>query len=346
MAKAPSPPEEAAAGSAPTATKKEKRRRSRRGQGSLWLAGRTWQISYYRNGRRFRESSWKAKKSAERLLDFFGGRRAAQVTTADVGAYVERRRQAGFANGSINRELAALKRMYRLAVQGERLFKAPHIPMLKEAPPRLGFFEAEQFQAVLRHLRPELRLIALFAYETGWRRDEVLHMEWRRVDLEQGSVRLDPGTTKNREGRVAYLSAPLLEQLRAHAEATREFGRKRGAVVRWVFHRRGERIGSLQRSWRTACRKAGVPGMILHDLRRTAVRNLVRAGVPERVAMQISGHKTRSVFERYNIVSDGDLREAARRIGAAMASVADGSPARTEPARKARQGAARVTASA
>jgi integrase len=103
-----------------------------------------------------------------------------------------------------------------------------------------------------------------------------------------------------------------------------ELLRAAGRLVPWVFHRDGERIVSFHRAWRTACRAAGVPGRIPHDLRRTAVRNLVRAGVPETVAMKLTGHKTRSVFERYNIVSEGDLREAARKLDGATGLVLPG----------------------
>jgi len=269
---------------------------------------------YAVNGKR---SLGKARKSTERLGEFFGGTRAAKITTADVRAYVERRQAAGFANGSINRELAALKRMFRLAVQGGRLHRAPHIPMLQEAAPRAGFFEAERFEAVVRNLPEAIRPVALFSHETGWRFREIITLEWRQVDLEQGCARLDPGTTKNREGRLAYLSPALLDVLRRQRAETQRLERAKGSIIPSVFHRRGRPVLGFRRAWLTACRKAGAPGMLFHDLRRTAVRNMVRAGVPERVAMQIRGHKTRAVFERYNIVSEGDLREAARKIGGA-----------------------------
>jgi integrase len=93
-------------------------------------------------------------------------------------------------------------------------------------------------------------------------------------------------------------------------------------IVRWVFHRNGKPIRTFKGAWKTACVNTGLPGRIPHDFRRTAVRNLVRAGVPERVAMMMTGHKTRSVFERYNIVSEADLQDAARKLDVAAIAAA------------------------
>lgn len=76
----------------------------------------------------------------------------------------------------------------------------------------------------------------------------------------------------------------------------------------------GERIRSFRKRWTKACPEAGCPGMIRHDLRRTACRNMVNLGVPERVVMRVMGHKTRSMLDRYVIVSPEDLRDAARRL--------------------------------
>src|SRR6266481_2402563 len=129
-----------------------------------------------------KRSVGKAEKSVAHLAQYFGGYRAVNITTHDVRAYIETRQHAGLANGTINRELAALKRMFQLGTSA-RLLSAdhiPNIPMLKEAPPRAGFFEAEQFKAVLRYLRPEIKPVALFAHETGWRLREVITLEWRQ----------------------------------------------------------------------------------------------------------------------------------------------------------------------
>ena len=92
--------------------------------------------------------------------------------------------------------------------------------------------------------------------------------------------------------------------------------REKGIVCPWVFHRDGKEVRCFRRSWLTACKKAGVPGNVPHDFRRTASRNLIRAGVPEAVAMKLTGHRTRSVFARYNIVSERDLVHAARQLEA------------------------------
>jgi integrase len=169
-----------------------------------------------------------------------------------------------------------------------------------------------------------------FAYVTGWRiNSEVLPLQWRQVDLRVGEVRLDPGATKNRDGRVFYLTTELHQLLKEQRVAADEIQRQKKMIVRHVFfHRDVTKAGALghwagkgisadgfYHARRTAPVAAGCPGSIPHDFRRTAIRNMVRAGIPEGVAMKLSGHKTRSVFDRYNVVSDGDLRDAARRLG-------------------------------
>jgi integrase len=279
------------------------------------------------------------RRIRKHLQPFFGGRRMASITTADVRDYVAHRQEAGIvaargprtgeriddaSNASINRELTVLKRMFTLAVQADKLLRRPHIPLLEERNTRTGFFEIEQIAAVVAHLPAALGPVLEFAFLTGWRiPSEVLPLEWRQVDFKAGEIRLDPETTKNRDGRVF----PMTDDLRALLEAQYADHRRRtkaGQIVPWVFVRmiakgRGgpkepRRIVAFTKAWKAACVNAGCPGRIPHDLRRTAVRNMVRRGVPERVAMQLAGHKTRSVFDRYNIVSDGDLRTAATQL--------------------------------
>ena len=219
--------------------------------------------------------------------------------------------------------------MFNLAIQAGKLLQKPHFPMLREDNVRKGFFEREQYEAILKKLPPYLRPAVTFAYVTGWRTgSEVLPLEWRQVDLVAGEVRLEPGTTKNREGRTFYLTAELKELLEAQRKLASRIERDRDMIVQHVFfHSEKTRAGEFvawagkriayagfYHAWCRARVKAGCPASIPHDLRRTAIRNMVRAGIPERVAMSLSGHKTRSVFDRYNIVSDGDLREAASKL--------------------------------
>lgn len=259
----------------------------------------------------------------QHLKPFFTGWRAAMITTADVRKYITQRQEEKASNATINRELSALKRAFSLGIEAGKLTVKPKIPMLREDNVRIGFFEREQFEAVKAKLLPALRPVAHFAYITGWRvHSEVLPLQWRQVDLAAGTARLDAGTTKNGEGRLFRFTAELRMILEAQRAYTDTVQRERGCIIPWVFHRDGEQIHVFKRNWKTACRNAGCPGRIPHDFRRTAVRNMVRAGIPERVAMTMTGHKTRSVFERYNIVSETDLTEAARKLDTFTGTVA------------------------
>jgi integrase len=217
--------------------------------------------------------------------------------------------------------------MFSLAIQaGKRLYK-PYIPLLKEQNVGTGFFEPHQYTSVLAHLPTPLRAVIGLAYITGWRiPSEVLPLEWRNVDLDAGEIRLDAHTTKNGDGRVFPFTPELRELLEEQRRQADDLKRTRGLIVPWVFFRMvakkrgGEKyprpVRAFNKEWANACRAAGCPGRIPHDFRRTAVRNLVRASVPETIAMRLTGHKTRSVFDRYNIVSDIDLREAAAKLAA------------------------------
>jgi len=267
------------------------------------------------------------------LTPAFGGWRMAEITPDRIALYTSDRRTAGASAALVNRELAILRRMFTLCVQSGRLLYQPHIPRLRERNARAGFFERAAFESMRAHLPTALQPVVTFAYLTGWRIDsEVLTREWRHVDFEANEIRLDPGETKNGEPRVfpltADLRALLLDRLTARTAAVAA-----GYVCPWVFFRmvakgRGGRkypkpILRFNKAWKAACQAAQCPGRIPHDFRRTAIRNMTRAGVPEAHAMKLAGHLTRSVFARYNIVSASDLTEAAARLeGLVPASVA------------------------
>jgi len=161
---------------------------------------------------------------------------------------------------------------------------------------------------------PPLQPLVTFMFVTGWRISEVLKLQWRQVDLVAGRVRLEPGTTKNKKGRNFPLTRELRGLLEAQRAHTDSMQRERGIICPWVFHRNGVPVRDFYTAWRTACEKAGCPGKWPHDFRRTAVRNLGRKGISERVAMQMTGHKTRAIFDRYDIMSEGDLDDAARKL--------------------------------
>lgn len=259
------------------------------------------------------------------LTPIFSGYRMTEIGPPEIAAYVSHRRDTEkAAAGTVNRETDIIRRMFTLCVQGGLLLYQPHVPRLRERNARAGFFERSSFESVYRQLPEALQPVVAFANITGWRIDsEVLTREWRHVDFEANEIRLDPGETKNGEPRVFPLTQDL-RTLLLERRAAKDAAIAAGHVCPWVFFRmvakgRGGRkypkvIQRFDKAWATACKAAGCPGRLRHDFRRTAIRTMVRRGVPERVAMQLSGHLTRSVFERYNIVSAGDLMDAATRL--------------------------------
>jgi integrase len=268
--------------------------------------------NYRANGRR---SLSRVEDAVGHLRDFFFGSKAADITEDRLGAYIVYRQEQQAANATINRELAALKRGFRLA--GRKVGREPRFQMLQENNTRKGFFEPEQFQAVLKHLPDYLKPVFQVAYVTGWRvPSEVLTRKWQHIDLAANWLRLDPGESKNSDGRMFPLTLELRDLISQQLEKTRQLEKVTQRVIPWVFHRNGRPIKDYYSAWDEACRLAGLPDRIAHDLRRTAVRNLERAGVPRSAAMKLTGHKTESVYRRYAIVDEAMLREGGEKLSA------------------------------
>lgn len=279
--------------------------------------------------------SWdRAMRALIPLRVEFGGARLAAVTSARIAGYQAARLEHGIARATINYESAVLRRMLRLAYAQNLIARVPVVVTPKVDNARRGFFEAEDFALLRAELPDYLAAPATFAYLTGWRmRSEVVTLTWDAIDWAAGTVTLDAAQSKTKRARrfpfrVLPELAALLERQRAETSALE---RALGRVIPLVFHRRGRPMKDYYVAWRAALTRAqarATKGVLTlyaptdlaqrtpHDFRRTAARNLVRAGVSESVAMSITGHTTRSVFDRYDITSDRDQREAVAKLAA------------------------------
>lgn len=238
---------------------------------------------------------------------------AMNLTTQRIRQFIEERVTAEKKPATVNRETGALRQALRLALKEDRLNRMPHVPMLREQNTRQGFFERADFEAVCKALDEPIDDVARFAYLTGWRKGEVLPLSWAQVDRTAREVRLSD--SKNGRGRVlGYDAGSDLDQLLERRWTARAYKTRDGqdGLSEYLFHRDGQQVVDFRKAWTRACEAAKVPGRLFHDLRRTAARDMVRAGTPETVAMQVTGHKTRAVFDRYNISSADDVRTAIR----------------------------------
>ena len=134
------------------------------------------------------------------------------------------------------------------------------------------------------------------------------------MDFDEGALRLEGQRTKSGKPRTfPFKSYPALL---AVLESQREYADEwtRGKIVTHVFTNRGKPIKDYYAAWRAACKRAGLEGRMMHDMRRSAVRNMIRAGIPQDIAMKLSGHETDSIFSRYNIVNEDDLNDATAKL--------------------------------
>jgi integrase len=266
------------------------------------------------------------------LKPFFGNMKGSRVTTALLNKYIEhrkateivkfyklktgeiRRRNAGRfpANATINRELSLLRAAMYMGYEATppTVQRVPHFPMLEERNVRKGFLTDEQYSRLCDECAKVglwLRVLLELGATLGWRRNELLRLRVNQVDLSAKSIRLNPGETKNDEGREVSMTSTLHPLLTACIE-----GKKPDDFV--ITRPQGSQVRYFRATWNKVTTAAGVPGLLFHDLRRTAARALRRAGVAEGVIMKIGGWKTRNVFERYAIVSQSDIRDAMAKL--------------------------------
>jgi integrase len=235
----------------------------------------------------------------------FGTKMANELTSQDLEWYASRQQKEKYANASTNRVFQCLRRAYRFAG-----LTPPKIELLDEDNRRTGFAAAEQMEKLLAALPNDgLRDYVRFAWCTGMRKAEAASLKWSFIHDNQLVVPAE--YCKAGKPHVIPISGPLVEiiERRRAARALKSNG---GAaqLCEFLFHRDGLPIREFRKSWRTAARSAGCGNLLFHDLRRSAVRDMIRSGVPQSVAMKITGHRTIAVFNRYDITASDDMTAA------------------------------------
>lgn len=241
------------------------------------------------------------------LKNHFAFDRLIEITTNAVERYVNQRLEEKAQRSTINRELAYLRRGFRLLMKDGEISSMPVITLGGGERVREGFIEAADFNKLLEHLPEQDRDIVSFLYHSGWRSREAMKLEWRDVDLNGAMIRLRSENSKNKKPRLLPMVGELQEIIERSAKA-------RLLACPFIFHRNGRPIRSFRKAFQAAAEEIGQPNLTPHDMRRSAVRNFRKAGLSQVEAMKLSGHKTVSVFQRYDIVDEQDLAESMDRV--------------------------------
>ena len=244
------------------------------------------------------------------LRRYFTGYTVQSCTPLAISHYMASRQRTGRKAETINRELDVLRSAFRLGYQHNLVQRVPVIQRLPALGVRNEFFTREEIDSLIPFLPEYLQDVVLFGFLTGWRKGEITGLLWTNVNRAGAVIRLDPAQNKSRTVRVLALQGELaaLIERRWHA---RKVG---NTLVPYVFHHAGRQLNHFRQAWLTACRQAGLEQRWFHSLRRSAARNMSLQGIPEKVIMSIMGHKTRVMFDRYNIVSESDQRAYASRL--------------------------------
>jgi len=283
------------------------------------LGDQTAQITFDEAVDSFLEYSKMRKRSHGRdlilvahLRGFFGGIALSGLTPESVEKYQAYRLQNAVKQGkklsgaTVNREIACLRAIILRAIRNRRLQFNPvaGFEFLPETP-RNRTLTAEEYKRLLEACSPHMRAMVQLAYVTGMRRNEILGLRWDQVNIGEGIISLKAEDTKTHEAREIPLDAELIDLLK---RVPRTLNKPH------VFTFRGRSLSDPKGSFRGACRRAGIADFHFHDLRHCAVTNFRKAGVPRHTIMSISGHKTESVFNRYDRVDRDDRREALKNL--------------------------------
>ena len=245
-----------------------------------------------------------------RLRRRFAGYTVSRCTALAISHYMADMQREGRKPETINREMIVLRAALRLGYKHDLVQRVPTIELLPQLAVRDDFFTREEVNALLPFLPDYLRDVVLFGYLTGWRKGEITGLQWVNVNRSAAVIHLKPAQNKARLVRVLVLQGEMAALIERRWQARRH-GR---TICGHVFHRSGRSLKDFSWAWAKGCRQAGLGHRRFHSLRRSAARNMSLEGIPEKVIMAIMGHKTRVMFDHYNIVTEADQRVYAKRL--------------------------------